>query len=54
MSSCLIFYKAEMGIDQTLAPERIQIGLNKIFFKESEMSFKMFMIYDKGENLCQK
>ena len=54
MSSCLNFYKTEMGIDQTIAPEIIQIGLNKIFFKEPEMSLKMFMIYDKGENLCQK
>ena len=43
-----------MGIDQTLAPERIQIGSNKIFFKEPKMPLKMFMISDKGENLCQK
>ena len=54
MSSCLNFYKAEMGIDQTLAPERIQLGLNKIFFKEPKMPLKMFMISGKGENLCQK
>ena len=43
-----------MGIDQTLAPERTQIGSNKIFFKERKMPLKMFMISDKGENLYQK
>ena len=43
-----------MGIDQTLAPERTQIGSNKIFSKEPKMPLKMFMISDKGENLCQK
>ena len=43
-----------MGIDQTLAAERIQIGSNKIIFKEPKMPLKMFMISDKGENLCQK
>ena len=26
-----------MGIDQTLAPKRIQIGSNKIFLKEPKM-----------------
>ena len=43
-----------MGIDQTLAPKRNHIGSNKIFFKEPKMPLKMFMISDKGENLCQK
>ena len=43
-----------MGIDQTLASGRIQIGSNKIFFNDPECPLEMFMISDKGENLCQK
>ena len=43
-----------MGIDQTLASERIQLGSNKNIFNEPKMRLEMFMIFYKGENLYQK
>ena len=46
--------KVEMGIVETLAPNETQIGSNKIFFNDPECPLEMFMIFDKGENRCQK
>ena len=40
-------------VAQTLAPNQIKLGPNKIFFNDPECPLEMFMISDKGENLAK-